>query len=74
MILLPHSKETLQRLCQVHFGLIPYSGAFKTEVIHNFFLLGKLLLKFLQLVLSCEELRLCSVFLRKAVLKHFQII
>lgn len=71
MLLLPHSKEKLQRLCQAHFGLIPYSGASEPEVIHNLFLLGKLLLKSFHLSLFCEELWICSTFLRKACSEAF---
>lgn len=72
ILLLLYGKEILQRLGQAHFGLILYSGAFKPEVIHNLFLLGKLLLKSFHFVCSCEELWICSTFLRKTVLKHFQ--
>lgn len=71
MLLLPHSKEKLQRLCQAHFGLIPYSGAPEPEVIHNLFLLGKLPLKSFHLALSCEELWICSLFFRKACSEAF---
>lgn len=71
MLLLPHSKEKLQSLCQAHFGLIPYSGASEPEVIHNLFLWGKLPLKSFHLSLSCEELWICSIFLRKACSEAF---
>lgn len=71
MLLLPHSKEKLQRLCQAHFGLIPYSGASEPEVIHNLFLRGKLPLKSFHLALCCEELWICSIFLRKACSEAF---
>lgn len=72
MLLLPHSKEILQRLCQAHFHLIRYSVASKPEVIYNLFLLGKLPLESFHLVLSHEELWICNIFLRKSVLKYFQ--